>query len=167
MTKRLNGLKEEWKDDHPTALALKGLNDDTEESEVADLASLFRRDYKFARECGQNLAAWDLVTYVKGSKGWQSRVKWHYPPRVIADALLGEDGELLELMDTATPPSGVDPTEYLGKHKWSLSEVISLICKVAKVDEDEVQIGLKIPEARSLLARSQGIALDEVSIRMG
>ncbi|MFO1203242.1 MAG: hypothetical protein U1E58_11465 [Tabrizicola sp.] len=156
----------EWKDYRAEAEAIGTLPDDTRETEVDELKVLLGSDYEFARDCGQELAKYGLVTYVKGSKGWKSRVRWDHTPRAISNLLLGNPMGLADLLASANDLPH-DASGYRGQRVWTLDRILTLISEVASVDRKDVVIDLKIPEAKAILARSQGIPVDDVSVRLG
>lgn len=160
-------IAQEWEQYPVAAQVIGSLPDDTDETEINDLAKLLDDSYEFARECAQDLAKYDLVTYIKGSRGWQSRIKWNYPPRAIADLLLGKTDHVIQLIGSSSKGMNTKANEYLGKKTWSISEVVTLISNSTGVDRESVVIDIKIPEIKALLARSQGISVDDVSVRIG
>ncbi len=160
-------IAEEWKDYHTEAKAIGAIPDDTEETEIEDLAKILNGDYMFARNCGQELAKYGLVTYIKGSKGWKSRVRWNHTPSAISKLLLGKPASLDEIYGPRMEGSKADSVRFRGEKVWNLDQILSLISEVAAVDKGDVVINLKIPEVKAILARAQGIAVDEVSVRMG
>lgn len=160
-------IAQEWADHQDAAEAIGSLPDDARETTIDDFANLTGVKYLVARVRGQNLAKSGLVTYTKGSRGRQSRIRWNLTPRAVADVLLGKTNTSINLIGSSTESLGFKPSEYLGKSVWNLTELVSLISKCAGVQRDEVVIDLKIPEVKALLARSEGIPVDDVYVRMG
>ena len=119
-------------------------------------------------ECFKEMKAWGFATMTKGARGKKTRLEWLFPPRLIADAAMGQAAELEKLIDGITndaPSANTNP--YVGKAHWHTEEIMIVLSELSGVTADNIKIHLTIPEARQILAKSLGIDLNEINIRMG
>lgn len=120
--------------------------------------------------CLKELDEFGCGRFIKGAKGKKSRIEWHVPPLMVAETALGEsDGQALI---AAMRAKGVgkaigEKTTYTGKKSWTYSELIVLLSDQTELPTEELRIIMTISEARKVLAESQGISQDDVSIRLG
>jgi hypothetical protein len=108
--------------------------------------------------------------FIKGAKGKKSRFEWHVLPSMIAETGLREnDGQALEaaMAIEGAEKNNRDKTTYTGKKSWTYSELIALLSAQTELPAEELRVIMTIPEARKVLAESQGIPQDDVSIRLG
>jgi len=107
--------------------------------------------------------------FTKGAQKYPSRLKWVIEPRIVADAILeGETSALSEaLADLTRQKAARVSTVYAGKQNWGLEEIKSLLAAQSGLSVDDLEITMTMPEARTILANSQGIPLNDVSIKLG
>ncbi len=108
-----------------------------------------------------------LGKFKKGARGKQSRFVWAVPPRIVARAALGEADELSPLLFEIEGPALPDASHYVGKDTWTYGEILDLLTMVTGVEQEAITFNLKLGEAKEILANSQGISIDEVSIMLG
>lgn len=108
-----------------------------------------------------------LATITKGVKSKKTRLTWMFPPRAVADAAMGSPEELQRLLAGSPVAAAATLGEFKGKQDWSLDDVIEAMSQITGLPTRELHIRLTIPEARRLLANSQGIPVEDVHIRMG
>lgn len=117
--------------------------------------------------CMKELEDFGFGKFIKGAKGKPSRLEWMVPPRAIYSAVMGQPEELEKLME-GMPTQGRDAadTQFSGKAVWSLEDIQTLLADLTGVHTQELRILLTLPEARTILARGQGVAEEDVSIHV-
>lgn len=119
-------------------------------------------------ECMKELDSFGFGRFYKGAKGKKTRIEWYFPPRIIAEAARGDDQELRRLMaDGITQRPPADESLLNGKDTWTLGEILGLLSNSTGVPVNNLRVVMTIPEARKVLADSQGISQEEVTVRLG
>jgi hypothetical protein len=171
MEANIIGLQKCWvdEDDKASARSLLELADSTGYSTFEELmeSSLFNAERSYVIEKAKEFQQFGFATYTKGSRGHPSRVEWLYPPRVIGKAILGDSAELDELIRSTGGSTLAGEAGYRGKKNWRLSEVLEVLSLKAGIPGYDLVIDLRIPEAKRMLALSQGIPEDNVDVRIG
>lgn len=109
-----------------------------------------------------------LGRFYKGAKGKKSRIQWYVAPSAIAKAARGDGQDLKELFTTKyAHRQSSDTNEYRGKEAWNFSEVLGTLAQLTSLPASHLRVAMTIPEARKVLADSQGISEDDVMIRLG
>lgn len=142
-------------------------------AEVDEILNKLEKEYPddWSRQdvvvCMKELEEFGFGKFIKGAKGKQSRIEWLVPPRAIYNAVMGQPEELEQLVE-ALPAQGRDVTDpqFVGKAVWSLEDLQTLLTNLTGVHPQELKIFLTLPEARTILARSQGVAEEDVSIHV-
>lgn len=112
--------------------------------------------------------------FFNGRRGHKSRIEWLCSRVYLGQAALGDDEVELEPYDpdevtgddeeiAGNAPDAI----YKGKRRFSYQELLSALSYLSGADPDTLVIDLKIPEARRILARSQDLPEDSVTIRIG
>ena len=114
-------------------------------------------------------ADYEFGKFIKGAKGKKSRFKWFVSPQIIADAVLKDDAQALidalsAIKRKSTSKSG---DNYAGKSSWTHVEILALLTEQTGLDENELTVSMTISEATKILADSQGISQENVSIKLG
>ena len=155
----LSELHDEWDECHDQASKIVNLKKKQgEETTYDELSEVTGFDYWEVRDDMKNWDALGLVRKIKGSRGHPSRVVWRLPSKEVGRILKGGFFD---------PPTGNIAEGRIGKLRWTLQEILEVLSHQSGLAEGEIQIDLKIPEVKKILANSQGIEVADIEVRMG
>ena len=146
---------------------LQALPDETKVTTFEDLMGILEDERPYILDFAKALQKHGFATYTKGSRGHSSRVEWTYPPRVLGKAILGDTAELDEMIRLTQGLPQLGEAGYRGKKNWKLSEILEILSQKSGIATPDLVIDLRIPEAKRMLALSQGIPEDNVDVRIG
>lgn len=106
-----------------------------------------------------------------GRRTRPTRFLFHYDPTQIGMMSTGAAQRAENIWgdeeDVFSSESDDESNAWIGKSSWRLHEIVEVLSEVSGLSASDIVVDLRINEARRLIASSQGLREEDVSIRVG